>query len=146
MLRRLLVVGFTAVAIAACGSGGPTASTVASPSDAASAPAGASTAPSTAPSAAASSVAPSGAAARTMTVACDLVGVRKQPTTKGAVEGRIHAGSIVRVVDTVPGAVYSAGTCGTGGTQWIKIDQVDGKSATSVYGVQYVYGAAGFFK
>lgn len=143
MLRRLLVVGFIAAAIAACGSGGSSPSTAPSSSDTASAMT--STTPSIAPSVAAS-VMPSAAAVGTRTVACDLVGVRKQPTTKGAVEGRIHAGSIVRVVDTVPGDVYSAGACGTGGTEWLKIDEVDGKTAKSVYGVDFVYAAAGYFR
>lgn len=144
MLRHLVLVAITAVAIAACGSSGATPSPVASASGT---PAvSASTAPGTPPPQASSSTAPSAGAGTMMTVACDLVGVRKSPTTKGAVEGRIHAGSVVRVVGTVTGDVYSAGSCGTGGTQWLKIDQVDGKGAKLVFGVDVVYAAAGFFR
>jgi hypothetical protein len=50
------------------------------------------------------------------------------------------------VVATVTGTAYTAGSCGTSGDTWLKIDAVAGKTAKSAYGVDFVYAAEGFFQ
>ncbi len=150
MPRRPLAVSLAlviTVVLAACGSGSPTDSPSAGPSTAAasSAPSTAGTAPSTAPTSAPTTGTPGGTTT-TMTVLCDSVGVRKQPSTTSQLVVRIHRGSSVRVADTVGGDSYTAGACGSAGAAWLKIDRIDGKRVKTVYGVRYVYAAAGFFK
>jgi hypothetical protein len=145
MLRRLLVASFAVVVIAGCGSGSPTG-TPASSSTPAPASAGAATSapvitPTEAPPAEATP-----AEATTMSAACSAVGIRKQPSSKGGLVVRIAADTPVRVVEVVSGEAYKAGTCGTDGNTWLKIDQVNGKSMKAKYGVAFGYAAAGFFK
>lgn len=139
MLRRLLVVAFVAAAAAACGSGTPTASPAASPTNAQTA------APATAPTEA-PTAAPPAAGPTTMNAACNAVGLRKLPSSKGALIVRLGAGTEVRVIETLPGDSYAAGACGNAGDTWLKIDQVDGKAVQALYGVPATYAAAGFFK
>ena len=143
MLRRLLVASFAVVVIAGCGSGGPTASPAASGS--------ASAAASTTKPAAASSEASTPALdtvppTTTMSTACAAVGIRKLPSSKGALIVRLAAGTAVQVVEVVPGDAYKAGKCGIDGDTWLKIDQVGGKGVKALYGVPFAYAAAGFFK
>ncbi len=59
---------------------------------------------------------------------------------------RAKAGTKVRVVETVPGDAYEAGSCGTAGDTWLKVDRVGGKSIKTVYGVPFGFVAAGFFE
>jgi len=139
MLRRLLAAGLVLVVAAGCGS------SAASPSAEASAP------PTTAPIVApteepveAPSDVPS--AGTIMTSACAAVGLRKAPKSGAAVLGRLAADTPVNVVDTVKGASYKAGSCGTGGKEWLKIDFVDGVAVSDTYGVDFAYAASGFFK
>ena len=146
MLRRLLVASFAVVVIAGCGSGSPTGSPSASASAPAPASAGAATkapavTPTEAPSADANTAGPT-----TMMAACNAVGIRKLPSSKGALIVRVGAGTSVRVVEVVSGDAYKAGNCGSAGSTWLKIDQVDGKSVKSKYGVPVAYAAAGYFK
>ena len=143
MLRRLLVASFAVIVIAGCGSGSPTAS----PSEPASttAPAVASAAPAAAPTSE-PSAGPNTAGPTTMMAACNAVGLRKLPSSKGALVVRIGAGTSVRVAEVVSGEAYKAGTCGSDGNTWLKIDQVGGKGVKSLYGVAFAYSAAGFFK
>jgi hypothetical protein len=145
MLRRLLVASFAVVVIAGCGSGSPTASPSASGSAPASAAPGAATTapavtPTEAPSAGANTAGPT-----TMSAACAAVGLRKLPSSKGALVVRVAAGTSVRVVEVVSGDSYKAGKCGTDGNTWLKIDQVGGKGVKALYGVAFAYAAAGFF-
>ena len=139
MLRRLMVVGFAVVVIAGCGSSSPTATPSASLTDV----------PTTAPTAPPTEepvVEPTAATKTTMTAICNAVGVRKLPSSTGALIVRIGLGSEVRVVEVVPGDPYQAGACGSAGDIWLKIDQVGGKSIKTLYGVSSAYTAAGFFK
>ncbi len=143
MLRRLLVASFAVIVVAGCGSGSPTASpsepvSTAAPAVATAAPA---TAPTAEPSAAANTAGPT-----TMSAACNAVGLRKLPSSKGALVVRIGAGTSVRVVEVVTGEAYKAGNCGSDGNTWLKIDQVGGKGVKALYGVAVAYSAAGFFK
>lgn len=148
MMRRMAVGGVTAamllVLLAACG--GSEASP--SPSAEASAPAPA-TAPTTAPATEAplpdESAEPVEATIRLRSL-CAGVAIRKGPGTDGPVLGRVSKGARVRVVETVAGEAYAAGSCGSSGSDWLKIDRVAGKSASGLYGVPYVYAAAGFFE
>jgi hypothetical protein len=143
MLRRLVFVGLAAVLIGACGSGSssPSASTAASPTLAATM---APTAEPTAQPTPGPTTGPTGAT--TMSAACNAVGLRKLPSSKGALIVRLGAGTQVRVVEIVAGDAYTAGACGTAGDTWLKIDQVGGKGVKGLYGVPFAYAAAGFFK
>ena len=143
MLRRLLVVGFATIVIAACGSGSSTASPGASPSDA---PIVTPTETPTETVSEAPIVEPTPAEVTTTTAACKAVGIRKLPSSSGALIVRVAAGTEVRVVETVVGDAYKAGNCGTAGDTWLKIDQVGGKGVKALYGVTFAYAAAGFFK
>ena len=44
-------------------------------------------------------------------------------------------GTKVRVVETVTGDPYEAGSCGPSGDEWLKIDRINGKSIKALYGV-----------
>ena len=81
-----------------------------------------------------------------MSAACAAVALRKEAKKAGQLVVRIAEGSKVNVVAKVKGDSYSAGTCGTSGKKWVKVDQIDGASVQALYGVPFVYGAAGFFK
>jgi hypothetical protein len=139
MLRRVLVGGLLAASVIACGGGEPTPS----PEPVTPAPtlAPVDTAPPELPVEPSEAVTSSTAAA-----ACDAVGLRKSPSTTGALVGRINRGTEVRVAETVAGDAYTAGSCGAPGDTWHKIDRIAGKSARSLYGVQFVYSAAGFYE
>jgi len=135
MLRRVLVVSLIALGVVACGGSSPTEA----PATPTSAPAE-SVAPSEAP---AESVEP---AAMTLAAACDAIGVRKSPSTDGALVTRISRGSTIHVVDMVTGDSYAVGNCGTSGDTWYQIDEIDGTSVLSKYGEAFVYSAAGLYK
>ena len=75
--------------------------------------------------------------------------LRTRPTTSATREGTVAAGTTVRVIATVTsGGSYSTDCAGrdVAGKSWFKIDRVNGKSASSLYGVSAVYGAAGLFR
>ena len=77
------------------------------------------------------------------------VNLRTKATTSATRKATISAGTTVRVVATVTsGGSYST-ECGgrdVSGKSWFKIDRVNGKSVSSLYGVSAVYGAAGLFR
>lgn len=140
MLRRVLVGGLLAVSVAACGGSSPTPS----PEPVTPAPTVAPVAtPATEPS---SEPAESAALRTTAVAACGAVGLRKGAATTTTLVGRVGIGTKVRIAETVVGETYEAGPCGTGGDAWHKIDRVGGKSVKSLYGVQFVYSAAGFYE
>ena len=90
MLRRLLVASFAVVIIAGCGSGGPTASPAASgPASAAASTTKPAAASSEASTPALDTVPPT----TTMSTACAAVGIRKLPSSKGALIVRLAAGT-----------------------------------------------------
>jgi hypothetical protein len=148
MRGRLILVGILALTFAACGGSSPSPSPSASEQGAVTPSAGtsASTAPqeSTAPATEETSAAP--ATGSIATAICDAIILRKAASTSASRLKTINSGTAVHVVETVSGSTYQAGSCGTGGDTWLKIDEVGGKSATSAYGVTYVYAAAGFFQ
>jgi hypothetical protein len=149
MHRRLLLVGVLAMSLAACGGSSGSPSPSASGSHAPSAAPQAST--SAAPQESAASPTDSASASQdasgsAMTAICDGISLRKKPASSGARVKVIGSGTAVHVVGTVDGTAYKAGTCGTAGSSWIKIDEVGGKSVKSSYGVPFVYAAAGFFQ
>jgi hypothetical protein len=148
MLRRLILVGVVAVALAGCGgsSASPSTSDTGAASAAPSSDSTSSSAPGGSEAASAAPTASDGAAASTSTAMCDGVSLRKQPKTTGAKVATVNSGTAVHVVATVSGTAYTAGACGTAGDTWLKIDRVAGKTAKSAYGVPYVYAAAGFFQ
>lgn len=139
MPRRALALMFVVLLVAACGGSSPS---VAPSSAAASASEAASIGPS---SSAAASVAPS-PGATTRTAACAAVALRKLPSTTGPILGRVSIGTSVQAVDLVTGDPYSVSACGTPGSTWLKIDEVNGRTVQSVYGVPFVYSASGFYQ
>ena len=147
MMRRIAVGGVTAtmllVLLAACGG------SEASPS--ASAGAAVTEAPieSSAPEVEEPSAEPEATAAPDtvrLVALCAGVGIRKGPTTGDDLLVRVNKGTKVRVVETVTGDPYEAGSCGTSGDDWLKIDRIGGKSVETLYGVPYGYAAGGFFE
>ena len=82
----------------------------------------------------------------TSTAVCDGITLRKTPSGSGARVKVINSGTAVHVAATIKGTAYTAGSCGTSGSSWLKIDKVAGKTVKSAYGVKYVYAAAGFFQ
>jgi hypothetical protein len=140
MLRRLLVASLAAIVLAGCGSGSPTPS----PSASGATPAAATAAPATPTAEPSAEVTPP--EPTTMLAACNAVGLRKLPSSKGALIVRVGAGTSVRVVEVVPGDAYKAGSCGSDGDTWLKVDQVGGKGVKTLYGVEFAYAAAGFFR
>jgi hypothetical protein len=137
MVRRLLAVGLLAAAVAACG--GSAATEAPTQPEPTATPAPASEAPSEAPASAP-------AADTTLTAACDAIGLRKTPSVTDGLLGRVSRGATVHVIDEVAGDSYTVGACGTSGATWLRIDQVNGKSVSTLYGVEEVYSAAGLYK
>ncbi len=60
--------------------------------------------------------------------------------------GRVSIGTTVQIVDVVTGDPYTVSACGAPGSDWLKIDQVNGRTVQSVYGVPFVYSASGFYQ
>ncbi len=145
MLRRKLAgaVGAALVVVVLAGCGGsdatPSPSAAESSAPAATQAPAATEAPTPSPD--------SGAAEKVNELAiCDGVAIRNGPTTGDAVLVRAVKLTKVRVVATVEGDSYQAGACGTSGSDWIKIDRINGKSVKKLYGTRYGYAAAGFFQ
>ena len=86
-------------------------------------------------------------ASSTMVAACSNVSLRTGAKTSATRKTTIAAGTPVRAVATVDGGSYSASCRGTvSGSKWFKIDAVNGKTVSSLYGVSYVYAATKLFK
>jgi hypothetical protein len=148
-MRRKAGLGMTAalllVLLAGCGGSDASPSPSVEPS--------ASEAAATQPAATASHPAASQPAAstpasssKTKKAACASVAVRMAPTPSGKLVVRLAKGTKVRIVESVTGDSYTAGTCGTSGDGWVKIDRVNNKSIKKAYGVDFGYVAAGFLK
>ncbi len=146
MMRRMAVGGVTAamllVLLGACG--GSEASPTASADAATEAPIESVAPEAEEPSAGAEETA--APATVGMAALCAGIGIRNGPTKDDKLLGRVNKGTKVRVVETVTGDPYEAGSCGTSGDEWLKIDRVGGKSIKSLYGVPYGYAAGGFFE
>lgn len=140
MLRRLLAASVIVVAVAACGGESPTPSPSASLSTSP-----APTSPAT-PSPTVVTPTPRPAFPTSMRAACNGVALRDSPALSGKLVARIASGAKVRVVATKGGDAYTAGACGTSGDSWLKIDKVGSKTAKKLYGMKYVYAAAGLFQ
>jgi GH25 family lysozyme M1 (1,4-beta-N-acetylmuramidase) len=78
--------------------------------------------------------------------ACDGVNLRSSASTSASKKASLSAGTKVTVIGTVSGGSWST-TCNgaVSGSSWYKINQVNGKSTSSLYGVSAVYGAKGLF-
>lgn len=145
MLRRALAVTVAALIVVGCGGSTPTAAP-SSPAPSSAAPTvmpdvTPATAPSVEPSAS-----PSNALPATMTAACIAVGLRKTPSTTGALAARISTGATVHAVEVVAGDAYKVTACGSSGNAWYKIDEVNGKTVQALYGVPFVYSASGMYR
>jgi hypothetical protein len=147
MLRLLLAAGLAVSIAAGCGGSPATPSPEPSAAEVTEAPvpgatenAGATEAPTVAPTEAPA------AAGSTMSSVCAAAGVRKAPKTNAKLLVRLAKGTEVDVVAKVNGDAYKAGSCGTSGKKWLKIDAINGTPVQVTYGVPYAYAAAGFFK
>ena len=131
--------------VAACGgsSAAPSPSATGAPTEA---PAPTDSPASESPSAGAVESPSSAASATTAAAKCGGIAVRQDPMSDGKVIVRVKAGGKVRVVATVTGDAYPGGSCGTSGSDWLKVDRVNGKSVKVQYGVPFGYVAAGFFQ
>jgi hypothetical protein len=89
---------------------------------------------------------PTGEAAVRLLAICEGVAIRTGPTMTDEVLVRAAKLTKVRVVETVTGDPYDAVACGTGGSDWLKIDRINGSSVKKLYGVPFAYAAAGFFE
>jgi len=78
--------------------------------------------------------------------ACENVAIRAEPSTTAELVTRVPKLTKVRVAETLDGEAYTAGACGTSGSEWIKIDRVNGTSVKKLYGIPFAYAAAGFFE
>ena len=83
-----------------------------------------------------------------VTPKCDDVRLRTGPSTTNSSKGNVDEGAEVTVVATVSGGSYGADCAGEyrSGSNWHKISAVNGRSVSSLYGVNYVYGATKLFK
>jgi hypothetical protein len=147
MLRRIVTGGLAAtlILVVLAGCGGSEASPSPSASEVASA-----AAPTEAPVATtAPSVEPEPSATTTvvrMLAVCAGVAIRSGPSTDDELLVRVAKLTKVRVAATVEGDPYEATTCGESGSDWVKIDRINGTSVKKLYGVPFGYGAAGFFE
>lgn len=147
MLNRMAVGGVAAamllVVLAGCGSS--EASPSAAATDAPATPT-VTTAPASGVPSAAPEVTESPAALVRLIAKCGGVGIRKGPAPGDELLVRVSKGARVRVVETVTGDPYEAGSCGASGDDWLKIDRINGKSVQSLYDVEFGYAAGGFFE
>jgi GH25 family lysozyme M1 (1,4-beta-N-acetylmuramidase) len=87
------------------------------------------------------------AADTTRAAACDVY-LRTQATTSARVQVTINTDTRVTVTRAVTGAAYKTTCSGrpVSGSSWFLISAINGKTVKSLYGISYVYGAAGLFK
>jgi hypothetical protein len=144
----MAVGGVTAVMflVVLAGCGGSEASPSAAPSEEASSTPTVTTAPASEAPSVEPEVTDSPPAVVRLVAQCAGVGIRKGPGPEDELLVRVAKGAKVRVVETVTGEPYEAGTCGQSGDDWIKIDRINGKSVKSLYDVPFGYAAGGFFK
>jgi stage II sporulation protein D len=86
--------------------------------------------------------------ATTMAAACDGVNLRTGPSTSYTIKTSLKTGATVATIATVTGGGWSTVCAGksVAGSSWYRINAVNGKSVSSLYGVSYLYGATGLFK
>jgi hypothetical protein len=79
--------------------------------------------------------------------ACDGVSLRTRASTDATRKATLSAGTKVTVIGTVSGGSWRASCAGNAvsGSSWYKINQINGKSTSSLYGVGAVYAAKGLF-
>ena len=86
--------------------------------------------------------------ASTLSTRCDGVSLRTRPSTSSTRKAVLPSGVQVNAVKKVTGGswrVRCAGRTYTGNT-WYRINNVNGRSASSRYGVSYVYSATALLK
>jgi hypothetical protein len=80
------------------------------------------------------------------TTACDGVSLRTTSSTDGTKQATLPAGTKVTVIGAVSGGSWSTSCAGgASGISWYRINQVNGRSTSSLYGVSAVYAAKGLF-
>ena len=74
--------------------------------------------------------------------------LRTIATTSGRVRATIKKGTKVSVVATVTGGSWRTTCAGkpVHGRSWLRISAINGRSVRSIFGVKYMYAAAGLFK
>jgi GH25 family lysozyme M1 (1,4-beta-N-acetylmuramidase) len=88
-----------------------------------------------------------GATTTTRAALCN-VNLRTSATVGSRVKKTVKIGTIVSTATTVTGRYYSTTCSGKSvkGKTWLRVTAVNGKSVKSLFGVTYVYAAAGLFK
>jgi len=82
-----------------------------------------------------------------VTPKCNDVNLRTGPSTTYTRKAQVDTGARLTVVATVTGGSYTAQCAGAqSGNGWYRISAVNGRSAKTLYGVTYVYGAKRLFK
>jgi GH25 family lysozyme M1 (1,4-beta-N-acetylmuramidase) len=87
-------------------------------------------------------------AADTTRAAACAVNLRTSATTSATVQVMINTDARVTVTRSVPGTAYKTTCSGrpVSGSSWFLISAINGRTVKSLYGISYVYGAAGLFK
>jgi GH25 family lysozyme M1 (1,4-beta-N-acetylmuramidase) len=87
------------------------------------------------------------AADTTRAAACNVY-LRTKATTSASAQVLIKTDARVTVTRAVPGTAYKTTCSGrtVSGSTWFLISAINGKTIKSLYGISYVYGAAGLFK
>ena len=86
--------------------------------------------------------------ATTLSTRCDGVSVRTKPSTSSTRKAVLPSGVQVNAVTKVTGSRWRVTCAGRtyAGNTWYRINNVNGRSASSRYGVSYVYSATALFK
>jgi stage II sporulation protein D len=91
--------------------------------------------------------APVGAATQAMVPACSGVNLRAAASTGATARARLATTAKVTVAATVPGSSWRTDCAGLkAGSTWRRISHVNGATVRSLYGVTYLYAAAGLLK
>jgi len=86
--------------------------------------------------------------ATTLSTKCDGVSLRTKPTTSSTRKATLPSGVQVNAVTKVTGSSWRVTCAGASyrGNTWYRINNVNGRSASSRYGVTYVYAATALLK
>jgi len=91
--------------------------------------------------------APVGAATQAMVPACSGVNLRSAATTGATARARLATTAKVTVAATIRGSSWRTDCAGLkAGSTWHRISHVNGATVRSIYGVTYLYAAAGLLK
>ncbi len=95
----------------------------------------------------AASAQPAATTTKTMAPLCSGVNLRTGTSTAYAIKAKVGTSARVTVSATISGTRWSTVCSGSkAGSTWHRITHVNGKTVRSLYGVTYLYAAAGLFR